>query len=199
MFAANGTAFVGCNNGGFTLYRSDDVFAGGWSKVTTLQFPPEWSRSAPAYLRNEDPYLWMDKRHNFHLLAHRYDYRDGWPKNPNQTEPVLVSGHGFSQDGIRWHFNVEQQPYDAKITFQNGTVQFLSTYERPHLVFDEETHEPTHLVNGVSPYWNDARPCDGCNKRAGSAHSCVVCKTTPGLDFTYTLVSRLTAALAPIH
>ena len=34
-------------------------------------------------------------------------------------------------------------------------------------------------------------PCDGCDARAGSAHSCVVCKTSGGIDYTYTLVSRL--------
>ena len=51
--------------------------------------------------------------------AHRYDYRDGYPPNPNQTEPVLVSGHGYSQDGVNWGFN-DEAPYEAKITFENG-------------------------------------------------------------------------------
>lgn len=91
----------------------------------------------------------MDNRNNFHLLAHRYDYRDGYPANPNQTMPVLVSGHGFSTDGATWHFNSEQQPYDAQITFVNGTTQLFSTWERPHLVFDPHSGLPTHLVNGV--------------------------------------------------
>ena len=55
------------------------------------------------------PYLWEDSRGNFHFLAHRYDYRDGWPVNPNQTMPILVSGHGFSRDGVDWHFNQAEQ------------------------------------------------------------------------------------------
>ena len=194
MFAKNGTAFVGCNDGSFQIYRSDDIFAGRWSLVTTLAFPPAWSSAAPGYLKNEDPYLWMDARGHFHLLAHRYDYRDGYPKNPNQTTPVLVSGHGYSVNGIDWDFNVAQQPYDAVIVFQNGTKQHLSTYERPHLVFDTETGQPTHLVNGVSPYWNKDKPCDGCSARKGSLNSCVVCKTTKGLDYTYTLVTALKTA-----
>ena len=141
----------------------------------------------------EDPYTWMDTRGRWHLLAHRWDYRDGWPVNPSQTMPVLVSGHGFSLDGIKWRFNSAEQPYDPWITFQNGTRQNFSTYERPHLVFGAAGH-PTHLVNGVAPYWDPASaagPCDGCDARPGSAHSCVVCKTTKGVDYTYTLVSAL--------
>ena len=39
------------------------------------------------YIRVEDPYLWTDRNGNWHLFAHRYDYSDGWPPNPNQSEP----------------------------------------------------------------------------------------------------------------
>ena len=99
-----------------------------------------------------------------------------------------------SYDGIEWGFNIEQQPYNPWVTFLNGTVQHFSTYERPHLVFDADSGAPTHLVNGVSPYWNEEKPCDGCGARQGSAHSCVVCKTTAGLDFTYTLVTPLSTS-----
>ena len=119
----NGTMYVGCSNGGFTVYRCDDPFAGGWTYVTTMAFPPQWSADAPAELKNEDPFLWMDARGRWHLLAHRYDYRDGWPANPNQTVPVLVSGHGFSLDGVHWRFNFAEQPYNATVSFANGTVQ----------------------------------------------------------------------------
>ena len=72
---------------------------------------------------------------------------------------------GFSKDGIDWHFNVAEQPYNATITFVNGTRQQFSTFERPHLLFDAQTGRPTHLVNGVSPYWDPAGaagPCDHC-------------------------------------
>ena len=138
---------------------------------------------------NPNSYLWG----NFHLLAHNYDYRDGWPVNPNQTMPVLVSGHGFSTDGVKWQFNSAEQPYDAVVRFENGTAQHFSTFERPHLLFNDR-QQPTHLVNGVSPYWQPpgaAGPCDKCDARLGSAHSCVVCKTTKGIDYTYTLVTKL--------
>ena len=78
------------------------------------------------------------------------------------------------------------------IRFRNGTQQHLSTVERPHLVFDPDTKVPTHLVTAVQPYYMGPRgACDGCSARPGSEHSCVVCKSTPGIDYTYTLVSKL--------
>lgn len=83
--------------------------------------------------------------------------------NPNQTMPVLVSGHGFSLDGRDWRFNIAEQPYNATINFANGTVQQFSTFERPHFLFNKDGH-PEYLVNGVQPYWDPpsaAGPCDG--------------------------------------
>merc|ERR1712226_905630 len=100
MFHNNGTAFVMCNNGQFQIYRSDDVFEGNWQHVASLSYPVSWGNDTSPYLKNEDPYMWMDIRGNWHVLAHRYDYRDGWPVNPNQTMPVLVSGHAFSRNGM---------------------------------------------------------------------------------------------------
>ena len=66
-------------------------------------------------------------------MAHRWDYRDGWPPNPAQTEPVLVSGHGFSTDGVAWHFNSDP-PYGNTIKFENGTVQNFATLYLPRTV-----------------------------------------------------------------
>lgn len=81
MIHPNGTFFVGCNNGGFEIYRTDNPFNDSnenWEFVTTMDFPKEWKYPQDE-LRSEDPYLWADHNGNFHLLAHRYDYRDGWP------------------------------------------------------------------------------------------------------------------------
>ena len=67
----------------------------------------------------------------------RYDYRDGWPPNPNQTEPVLVSGHAYSEDLITWHYSSGPQPFDPWVIYEDGSRANYSTFERPHLVFDE--------------------------------------------------------------
>lgn len=183
----NGTWFVGCNNGAFVIYRSDDPEKGNWVQVSKLEFPASWG--VGEYIKAEDPYLFFDKRGRFHFIAHRYDYRDGWPPNPNQTNPVLVSGHGFSADGFNWYYN-DNPPYPSQVTFDDGTVQYFATMERPHLIFDKDGH-PTHLLNGVSPVWDEKTPCHQCDARPGTEHSCVVCKTSPGYDWTYTLTQPL--------
>eukprot|EP01065_Artemidia_motanka_P004619 TRINITY_DN121_c0_g1_i5.p1 TRINITY_DN121_c0_g1~~TRINITY_DN121_c0_g1_i5.p1 ORF type:complete len:406 (+),score=117.13 TRINITY_DN121_c0_g1_i5:59-1276(+) len=192
MLHNNGTFYVLCNNGGgFKIHRTEDPSKGGWKDAAVFNFPPSWGGAgsdASKYLRNEDPYLYMDKRGNWHALAHRYDYRDGYPPNPNQTEPVLVSGHAFSVDGVNWHFS-DVQPYNNWVDYTDGTRRYYATFERPHLVFDD-AGELTHLINGVSPVWGDP-PCAHCDARPGSEHSCVVCKTSVGVDWDYTLVSPL--------
>ena len=48
MFHNNGTAYCGCNGGGFKVYRSDDVFAGNWTQITTLRFPDGWPNGTHA-------------------------------------------------------------------------------------------------------------------------------------------------------
>ena len=83
--------------------------------------------------------------------------RDGWPVNPNQTEPVLVSGHAFSVDGVHWNYSSGPQPFDPWVVFEDGSRQNFSTLERPHLVFDE-TGVPTHTVHGASPVWDQYVP-----------------------------------------
>ena len=189
MVHRNGTVYCTCNRIPRPLFRTDDIDSGVWTHVTDLVFPASWSN---AYCHVEDPYLYMDARGNFHLLTHSYDFRDGWPANPNQTQPNLVSNHGYSSDGLSWTFD-DEPPYFATITFGDGSRQNFSTLERPHLVFDA-AGEPTHLVNGASPFWlgPDGHPCSLCGATSGSAHSCVVCKTTLGIDWTYTLVQPLT-------
>jgi len=94
----------------------------------------------------EDPFLYFDKRGNWHLLAHTYTQETyGQGGNP-------VSGHGFSTDGIRWHYAVEE-PYNNTVAQSDGTSRTYSTVERPKLVFADagNPHTPTHLFNGVSP------------------------------------------------
>ena len=202
-YAPNGTLYCVCSNGTWTVFRSEDVFSGVWRPVTKLVFPPSWGggvglggqNNAPLYLKNEDPFLFFDARGNWHLLGHRYDYRDGFPVNPNQTMPLLVSGHAYSKDGVQWYFNTAQQPFDPVVKFANGTRQHFSTFERPHLVFGGANgRTPTHLVSAVQAYYTSPETgeiCDGCESRPGSDSSCVVCKTTSGIDYTFTLVLPL--------
>ena len=114
--------------------------------------------------------------------------------------PILVSGHAFSTDLRTLHYSVssteslgESQPFDPWVIYDDGTRQNFSTFERPHLVFNEDG-VPTHSVHGASPVWDQygsGHPCEVCPARPGTEHSCVVCKSSTDYSWTYTLVQAL--------
>ena len=200
VYAPNNTLYCVCSNHSWVIFKTEDVFSGQWHYVTKIEFPSSWGASADRiYLKNEDPYLYFDSRGNWHLLCHRYDYRNGFPFNPNATKPLLVSGHAYSRNGFEWHFNRAQQPYDAVIRFDNGTTQHFSTFERPHLVFGSpDGKTATHLVVAAQPYYRSPETlqiCGGCEARIGSASSCVTCKVSSSLDYTFTMVLPLAVEL----
>ena len=98
------------------------------------------------------------------FLCHSYDYRDGWPANPNATVPTLVAGHAFSLDGVDW-LTSDVPPYGNAVTYEDGTTRSFATVERPHLMFDRDSGEIAYLVNGVSDVWGD-EPCSVMLARA---------------------------------
>merc|ERR1719310_1975966 len=77
----------------------------GWHSVATID---EKAWTDGKYLKVEDAFLWQDVRGSWHLLTHRYDYRDGYPPNPNQTMPVLVAGHAYSEDLRTWSLHCSE-------------------------------------------------------------------------------------------
>jgi len=104
-FAKNGTLYVLCSSS--SIWRSSEpTSAAAWQKVVSVNLNDSpWTGGKPSpFLKVEDPYLYQDKNGNWHLLVHLYDYRDGWPVNPNQTMPVLVSGHAYSMDLTTWGY-----------------------------------------------------------------------------------------------
>jgi hypothetical protein len=131
-FAKNGTLYVLCSSS--SIWRTDDpTDAGAWASVSKINLNDSpWTVGGREYLRVEDPYLYQDQHENWHLLVHLYDYRDGYPANPNQTMPVLVSGHAFSTDLHTLHYSVVEgvslgatQPFDPVVRFDDGTVRAL--------------------------------------------------------------------------
>ena len=184
----SGGAPKGCNNPAPVLHPNGTLFLFcSWSIRASLSGSPEgpWTtartvRPPGATDRNwEDPFLFFDRRGNFHLLSHT------WSALPYPSNNV--SGHGFSTDGAQWTF-AQQEPYDNAITHADGTVQRFATLERPKLLFTDRTkpHTPTHLINGVSAVWLDgADPCAVCGGH------CSHCKQELGIDWTYTLMTPL--------
>eukprot|EP00043_Microstomoeca_roanoka_P008820 m.84740 g.84740 ORF g.84740 m.84740 type:complete len:401 (+) comp14398_c0_seq1:42-1244(+) len=163
---ANGTWFVLCNNGGWDLMRASDL-QGPWTHVLTL--PP----CPPGTGTWEDPFLFVDKRGNFHALAHAYV----------ATQPCgacnssLVSGHYYSTDGLTW-LSSSIQPYSHLVNYTDGSSHIFSTRERPKLFFNSDGI-PTHLITGVNPM-TTCPPVPSVN-----------CKTTTGIDWDFTLIQPL--------
>ena len=188
----NGTLFVACNQdqgvSGWPLHASHD---GGltWRLVAEIALPPSWHQGA------EDPFLYFDARGNWHLLAHRYRYSDG---PGTLAGDILVSGHGFSRDGLSWAMSANP-PFDSVIRHTSGPATAYTSLERPKMLLDEATGNPTHLVLAASPAYSSPL-CQGCvapHRHAAPNGSCVLCKLTPGIDAVFTMVLPLQADPSP--
>eukprot|EP00049_Salpingoeca_infusionum_P001842 m.51412 g.51412 ORF g.51412 m.51412 type:complete len:389 (+) comp11238_c0_seq1:22-1188(+) len=167
LLLSNGTWLVLCNSGGYPMYSAPRI-EGPWQKVASLGNAPSqdgvW----------EDPFLFQDKRGNFHAIFHAYN-----ASTPcDACDSALVSGHMFSQDGVAWS-STTVQPYTHSVEFTDGSSQVFSTRERPKLYFDPATGVPTHIINGVNPR-TTCPPVPSVN-----------CKTTVGVDWDFTLVQPL--------
>lgn len=173
FLAPNGTLFLACT----WSIHSAPTPEGPWGDPIQVPVP----KAADCHW--EDPFLWIDKRNNFHLLSH------AWSALPYPSN--AISAHAFSEDGVNWNFS-EVEPYNNSVVRQDGTVDRFATLERPKLVFGDpsQPHTPTHIINGVSPVWGDGDdPCAPCGK--GKTAHCSHCKQQPGIDWTYTLMQPL--------
>jgi hypothetical protein len=189
----NGTLFLACAAGEWALYHTDgaDFPHGAWHG------PVHVRGGAPGPIGTwEDPFLFVDRRGHFHLLAHV------WTSQPYVSSSVAlpISGHAFSEDGLSWSFSAHQ-PYSNAVSRADGSVQYFATLERPKLLFGDprDPHRPTQLLNGACPYWdsNASDPCAVC----GYCGACKVASDTPGspynhghdVDWTFTLARPVVA------
>lgn len=89
----------------------------------------------------EDPFMWIDTRGNWHIINHAYDTSQ-WQHCGEST----LSAHLFSgDDGKTWHIlkpNVE--PYTHTVAYADGVTHTYNTLERPNLHFNEKG-ELTHI------------------------------------------------------
>eukprot|EP01044_Picomonas_judraskeda_P013481 COSAG03_NODE_2042_length_3192_cov_1.691238_3_plen_425_part_00 len=174
---------------------------GPWS--APIEMDPDAVGSIPGG-HWEDPFLSIDSRGNFHIIAHIWGNAKPFPYNP-------ISGHGFSADGYTWTWSTIE-PYTNAVERVGGELQRFATLERPKFLYADPTQppRPTHLTNGASPVWmskvggamscwptcsNASDACAGCGwcshckqqwggARKGNGHG-------PDLDWTYTLVRPL--------
>ncbi|PVH76871.1 hypothetical protein DL98DRAFT_561805 [Cadophora sp. DSE1049] len=113
-------------------------FLGPYHKTQTAPLFPN-----PA----EDPFLWRDKRGNFHMLLHSLERGGGFGDGPK------VGRHAFSRtlEGP-WTVNERALAFDTRVEFEDGSETRYFRRERPQLFFSEEEYgemEPLYLTTGV--------------------------------------------------
>ena len=83
----------------------------------------------------EDPFMWVDKRNNWHIINHAYNTTE--IENCGQS---TLSAHLFSLDGKAWHILTEPQvePYSHTVSYEDGTTHTYTTLERPNCQFNEK-------------------------------------------------------------
>ncbi|KAH7322001.1 hypothetical protein BKA65DRAFT_408073 [Rhexocercosporidium sp. MPI-PUGE-AT-0058] len=94
---------------------------------------------------NEDPFLWRDKRGNFHMLLHSLEEGGGFGDGPK------VGRHAFSRTlGGPWTFNSRTLAFNTTIEFGDGSSVEYFRRERPQLFFSEDGKmTPLYLTTGV--------------------------------------------------
>lgn len=159
--------------------KTTEVFAstapeGPWSKFGEIA--PWQNVSGLKSQHVEDPFLWVDKRGNWHILNHAYNFSE-----VDHCASSTVSAHTFSRDGKVWQ-TLGLEPYGHTIAHDDGTSTTYSTLERPYLVSSAVTGELTHIVFAADSQTGD----DGCGSHPKAASgpcsmptkpcSCVLCK-----------------------
>ncbi|KAI5300217.1 Transcription factor iws1 [Ascosphaera pollenicola] len=104
------------------------------------------SAEAPLFSENsEDPFIWQDKRGNWHLLVHSLEADGGFDGQPN------VGRHAYAKslEGP-WTFDNKTVAYTTTVDFDDGSQILYHRRERPQLLFSEdESMRPLYLTNGV--------------------------------------------------
>ncbi|KUJ19627.1 uncharacterized protein LY89DRAFT_457059 [Mollisia scopiformis] len=110
-------------------------FLGPYTKLSSPIFPES----------NEDPFVWQDKRGNWHMLLHSLEPDGGFGSGP------MVGRHAFAEklEG-EWTFDAETLAFSAVVEFQGGEVREFYRRERPQLFFSEDAEmKPLFLMTGV--------------------------------------------------
>jgi len=132
----NGTALLAyryndANPDGTSTERIGLARASHWSNNYTILHQPLFPQS---WAVDEDPFIWRDKRSNFHMLLHHFHPQGGW--------------HAFSRDGVTWTYG--GLAYDMNVLWDDGTTMSMKRRERPELIFNADG-VPSILFTAVEP------------------------------------------------
>ena len=133
-------AYRGCpyNCGGAELinFAMAQRFKGPYTKI----------ESQPIFQNgNEDPFVWQDKRGNFHLLLHSLEAGGAFGDGPK------VGRHAFAREFEGpWTFNNQTLAFNTTVQYTDGTSVNFYRRERPQLFFSEDGRmTPLYLTTGV--------------------------------------------------
>lgn len=123
----------------------------------------------------EDPFMWVDGRGNWHVINHAYSTRE-----VSECGNSTLSAHIFSGDnGKTWNIlkNPNVEPYHHTVSYEDGTTHTYNTLERPNARINEKG-QLTHLnlaadlmtQNGGCPDY------DVCPARYEGKCACTNCK-----------------------
>ena len=97
---------------------------------------------------HEDPFVWVDRRGNYHALTHNQG--DG-NRCGGGSAGHSCGAHLFSRDSYRWGISGKAAYSSAVRLKSNASVVNTGTRQRPQLVFsDDEARRPLYLFNGAS-------------------------------------------------
>ena len=169
------------------FFKTSNNSVGGWAGETIVEGPtwrgPFKVISAKDITNcthcEEDPFMWVDTRQNWHALYHRMfdngtdcngfpDWRpDGTtPEKPcTSPEGMWSMGHSYSDDGLTWSPITRAANTTAFLV--DGTSVTFQSRERPKLILDEDGR-PGWLSNAVQPFQS------GAGADGGVTHTLVV-------------------------
>ena len=137
LLAYRGNSLNATNFSSGNIAVSPTGYAGPYTRIQKDSLMP---------VRFEDPFLWKDKRGNYHMLVHAQS--DGNGGRPGVKQ---VGRHAYARDYTGpWTYGNTTLAYDALVSFTDGTSINYGRRERPQLLFsDDGNMTPLFLANGV--------------------------------------------------
>lgn len=161
----NGTFY--CTGQKGTIIMAAKRISGPWAEYSTIPH------------HGEDPFLWVDSRHNWHALFHT---SGNFAPTGSHCGNSTVSSHVFSADSGKTWVQLPgelSEAYKPTVMWSDdpaGRPQTYATMERPHLYFDPVTNRPTHLgVASTLNIGNEGCPNDTRQRYPASSK----CKKAP--------------------
>lgn len=137
LLAYRGNSLNSTNFSSGNLAVSPSGFEGPYTRIQKDSLMP---------VRFEDPFLWQDKRGNYHMLVHAQTDGNGGRPGVKQT-----GRHAYARDYHGpWTYGNTTLAYDALVNFTDGTSINYGRRERPQLLFsDDGNMTPLFMANGV--------------------------------------------------